>query len=86
MVTVSMLIFISCLKLKHLHQFQVIWVHLFSEKNVPDRGTLYQLEVPSNCSSIPKDSIVNMKVREDFLLVVSHALLRIAAEVVMSKN
>ena len=32
---------------------------------------------------MPKDQKVNMKVREDFLLVALHALLRIAAEVVL---
>ena len=69
--------------LLEVETFTSILGYLFFSENVLDKGTLYQLKVMLNRSSVPKNPKVNMKTYEDFLLVVSHALLRIAGEVVL---
>lgn len=71
----------------YCHWFlKVIWVLLISKKSAVEKGTLYQLKNLINRTAVPTEPDTNLKAAEDFLLVVLHAHIVAAAEVILSQQ
>jgi len=61
-------------------------VLLISKKSAVEKGTLYQLKNLINRTAVPTEPDTNLKAAEDFLLVVLHAHIVAAAEVILSQQ
>jgi len=61
-----------------------MWILLFSKKSALEKGTLYQLKNLINRTAVPTEPDTNLKVAEDFFLVVLHAHIVAAAEAVLA--
>ena len=67
-------------------QIQVIWKRLYNSTTATDKGSLYQLKNLINQTSVPSDPQNNMNAAEDFLLLVLHAHIVAAANILQSIN
>ena len=63
-----------------------MWKLHYSSASGQEKGTLYQLKTLINRTSVPHSPDDNMKVAEDFLLVVLHAHVIAAAETLLKDN
>ena len=64
---------------------QAIWKHFLKKTSTIDKGTLAHLKVLLNCAA-SLDPEVNMKGCEDFLMIILHAHVNVAAEKLLSRG
>ncbi len=58
----------------------VVWGELYSKQSLAEHGTMFQLRILINRSGVPSNPEKNMKAAEDFLLLLIHAHVVVAAD------